>query len=349
MTNQATQEFLDSTDIDGPLSPEQAATLMALATGDTTNVDSSALPGSATATDDKAEDGAQDDKGKGEDAEAGKPSEAVGEGEQTPVLMAKDGVHTIDYQKLVDARQAEQHWKAQAQALQEKAEAAERELNDLRAAAQTRADNGQAPTTTDNLLAQVEAAEAAGVDMSIFGDFSEEAMVKGINMLVQQQVAAKLEEAMKPLKERHEQTVKDQEAQAADAHRDAVLAAHPDAVSIWQSQELQAWIGDKPGYEQAAIRGVLDEGATADLIAVFDRYKAEMGIKPASSPKAGAKAAIAAASAPVPASLSAIPGGRTGATSAHDQMEAMDTQSLAATMLNGMSPAQIEAFLNRQI
>lgn len=333
MTNQATQEFLDSTDIDGALSPEQAATLMALATGDTTNVDSSALPGSATATDDKAEDGAQDDKGS----------------EQTPVLMAKDGVHTIEYQKLVDARQAEQHWKAQAQALQEKAEAAERELNDLRAAAQARADNGQTPTATDNLLAQVEAAEAAGVDMSIFGDFSEEAMVKGINMLVQQQVAAKLEEAIKPLKERHEQAVKDQEVQAADAHRDAVLAAHPDAVSIWQSKELQAWIGNKPGYEQAAIRGVLDEGATADLIAVFDRYKAETGIKPASSPKAGAKAAIAAASAPVPASLSAIPGGRTGATSAHDQMEAMDTQSLAATMLNGMSPAQIEAFLNRQI
>lgn len=338
MTNQATQEFLDSNAIDGALSPDQAAALMALAEqGDTGAKASDA--GGAPATTPETDDATNDKADK---------AALQTESDKTPVIMAKDGVHTIDYQKLVEARQGEQHWKAQA-------EAAQNELEGLRAAAQSRADAGAAPTQADNMVKAADAAIAAGADLSLFGDFSEEAMAKGIQQLVAQQVAAEVGKAVKPLQERHEQTLKAQEQTQADSHRNAVLTAHPDAVSIWQSTELQTWIGAKPGYEQAAIRGVLEEGETADLIAVFSRYKAELGIKPAATsaapnPKAAVQAAIDAAQAKgaIPASLSGIPGGRAGGTTVHDQMDAMDAHSLAAAM-NGMSEKQVEAFLNRQI
>lgn len=327
MTNQATQEFLDSNAIDGALSPDQAAALMALAEQGDTGAkapDAGGAPATTLETDDTTDDKA----------------------DKTPVLMAKDGVHTIDYQELVDARQGRQHWKAQAEAVQN-------ELEGLRAAAQERADAGAAPTQTDNMVMAADAAIAAGADPSLFGDFSEEDIARGVRQMVVQQVAAEVSKAVKPLQERHEQTLKAQEQSQADSHRDAVLTAHPDAVSIWQSTELQTWIGAKPGYEQAAIRGVLEEGETADLIAVFSRYKAELGIKPsatsaAPNPKAAAQAAIDAAQAKgtIPASLSGIPGGRAGGTTVHDQMDAMDAHSLAAAM-NGMSEKQVDAFLNR--
>lgn len=345
MTNKATQDFLDSTDITGALSPEEAAALMALATGDTVAhaADNGALPGSTAKTVDNEDGKSEGDKGTG--AKPG--ADAITEGEKPPVLLAKDGVHTIDYQKLVDAREGER-------AAKERADTAEQELATLRAEAQARADSGKAPTQQDNMVAAVDAAKTAGVDISIFGDMSEEAMAKGIKQLVDQQVAAQVAEAVKPFKERHEQSLKSQEAQAADDHKSAVLTAHPDAVSIWQSTELQKWIGDKPGYEQAAIRGVLEGGETADLIAVFTRYKTEAGITPAAAapaapdPKAAAKAAIAAAAPVIPASLSSIPGARSGATGVHDTLAAMDAPNLANAM-SGMSPSQIEAYLNRQM
>lgn len=351
MTNQATQDFLDSTEITGALSPEQAATLIALAMGDTVAkpTDDGALPGSTTVTEDGKSGEAVGDKGEG----AKPAAEAAPEGDKTPVLLAKDGVHTIDYQKLVEARQGEQHWRTQAETLQAAKDAAELELTTLRAQAQARADSGQAPTQQDNMVAAVDAAKKAGVDISIFGDMSEEAMAKGIDTLVDRRVAAAVAEAVKPFKERHEQSLKSQEEKAAEDHKNAVLAAHPDAASIWQSTELQKWIGEKPGYEQAAIRGVLEGGETADLIAVFTRYKKEEGITPAPAPaapdpKAAAKAAIASAAPAIPASLSGIPGGRAAGTTVHDTLASLDGANLAKAMQD-MSPAQIEAFLNRTI
>lgn len=351
MTTQAIQEFLDQTDIDGALDPQQAAALLALAEQGDTGAgkpvpDNGSAPSAAPAAQATPEVPAAN--------LAPQP-----DGEKTPVLLAKDGVHTIDYQKLVDARQGEQHWKAQAEALQAANAAAELELNSLRAAAQARADAGVAPTQVDNMVKAADAAMAAGVDISVFGNFSEEEMARGIQHTVAKEVeravAAKVDEAVKPFKDRHEQSLRAQEAQADADHKTAVLTAHPDAVSIYQSQELQTWIGAKPNYEQAAIRGVLEGGEAPDLIAVFDRYKQETGAKPApavpaaTDAKAAAKAAIETAQQnAIPPSLSAIPGGRTGGTSVHDQMGAMDPTSLSAAM-QGMNPAQIEAFLNRQI
>ena len=98
---------------------------------------------------------------------------------------------------------------------------------------------------------------------------------------------------------------------------------------------------------------VLDQISThlGHLREQFAQAKCGPPPKPrADAAKAAAKAAIEAAEAKgfIPASLSGIPGARTGATTVHDQMGAMDAHNLAAAM-NGMSEKQVEAFLNRQI
>ena len=318
-----THDFFQNTEITGALTPEQAAQLMELSvTGDTgTTPENDGAPTTITApTDDQpADDG------------KGSANEAKG------VLLAKDGVHTIPYEKLTEARTAAQQWQAHA-------EAAQRELQALQAQAQARADNGQAPTSTDNLAAAAEAAIDAGADVHLFGDFSEEAMAAGIKKLVEQQVQAHVTKATAPLRE--------QQAQAeVQTHYGAILAAHPDAASVAESAELAAWVAKQPTYAQSALRSVLDGGSAAQVIEVFDDFKRATGkSQPAAAladHRQAARAAIERTPTPPPASLSDIPGGHASGQSVHERLAGMDGASMADAM-SGMSPAQIEAYLNRR-
>lgn len=100
-------------------------------------------------------------------------------------MLARDGKHTIPYETLVKHRDGEQHWKARAVA-------AEQKLDEQLAQAKERADAGQAATKTDEMAAQAKAAINAGADASLFGDFSEEGLAKGIQTLIDQKVAAQV-------------------------------------------------------------------------------------------------------------------------------------------------------------
>lgn len=318
-----TTDFFQNTEITGALTPEQAAQLLELsAQGDTsTTLDTDGAPATITAPtqDLPADDGKSD-----------------AEDEAKGVLLARDGVHTIPYEKLTEARTSAQQWQAQA-------EAAQRELQALQAQAQARADTGQAPTQADNLAAAAEAAIDAGADVSIFGDFSEEAMAAGIQKLVQQQVQAHVSKATAPLRE--------QQAQAeVQSHYGAILAAHPDASSIAESAELKAWVEQQPSYAQPALRGVLEGGSAAQVIEVFSDFKRATGkSQPAAAadPRQAARAAIERTPVQPPASLSDIPGGHAGGQSVHERLAGMDGAAMADAM-TGMSLAQIDAYLNRR-
>ena len=249
-------------------------------------------------------------------------------------------MHAILYEKLEQARQGEQHWKAQAKGTQQA-------LATLKVSAQARADTGQAPTTTDNQVAAAQAAIEAGVDPEIFGDFSEAALARGIQTLVDQRVnsmvTAKLNEALAPLRE--------QQAQGqTQAHYGAIYAQHPDADSIFQSVELADWIKAHPSYAQPALQAVLEGGSTAQVNELFDNFKAATKVQttPTAGLKDAARAAVAAAQPSIPASLSDIPGGRAGGGSVQEQLAAMDPISMANAML-GMSPEDRNEFLNRQM
>lgn len=111
------------------------------------------------------------------------PGNAETEVEGAPIL-SKSGAYTIPYEKLAEAREARKAAQDRiAQLEQQVAEltsAQQRNLAAVQADAQDRANAGQAQTATDANLAVATKAMTEGVDLSIFGDFSEEDLAKGV-------------------------------------------------------------------------------------------------------------------------------------------------------------------------
>ena len=335
-------EFTQQHAPDGVLTSEQASQLLELAMeGDTGAgaLESGGEPG-ATPGAEEGQQGAQ----ASENVESNGGAAELGIDPSKAVVLAKDNVHTIPYQKLIDAREGEKHWKAQA-------EAAAAELAALRAQAERRAAAGEAPTQTDAAVATAQAAIAQGVDPAIFGDFSEEALAQGIqklvDMRVQEQVSAALGKALAPIKEQ-------QETQAVNSHFSAIYKAHPDADSIAESKELTDWVNAQPSFARAGYQAVLQNGTTEQVIEFFDQFKQATG-KATQQPTDGkpdvaaaAQAALAKAKAQVPTSLSEIPA---GAKAHHDEAEALmemsDSNALNSFM--GKSPEQIRALLERAL
>lgn len=350
-TNTQQNEFIQA--LQGDLTPEQAAQLLELGElGDT-----GAMPDNGGAPDASTDAGdagnAEGDAGTNQPnteaaAAAGEPAKpdaqegAAGDAEPDPanaVVLAKDGKHTIPYDKLVQAREGEKHWKAQA-------EAAQRQLEVLEADRAARAEAGEAPTKTDNQLAAAQAAIDQGVDPGIFGDFSEEALAKGIATLVASQVEARVSKALEPLQAK-------QARDAIKAHYEAIYQAHPDADSVAESKELADWIGSQPSFLRGAYEQVFANGSTTDVIELFGRFKQATGATqpPAAAAdpeavKAAAKAAIAKAPAATPASLTDFPGGRPAGLTKAEALADMDGREMLDSMAS-MTPEQIEDLLNR--
>ena len=332
-------EFFLANAVNGELTDAQMLQMMNLPEGDTSALLEGGMP-DATESAEATPDGKQ-----------GTTNEAENESATTPdpdpakaVVLAKDGVHTIPYEKLAEAREGEKHWKAQA-------EAAAAELAALKQQAQQRADAGEAPTQTDAAVATAQAAIAQGVDPAIFGDFSEEALAQGIqklvDMRVQEQVSAALNKALAPIQQK-------QEADAATSHLSAIYKAHPDADSIAESKELADWIEAQPSFARAGYQAVLQQGTTAEVIEFFDTFKqatgkaAQQNTPEQSDVSAAAKAALAKAKAQVPTSLSEIPA---GSKAHHDEAEALMemSDSSALNSFMGKSPEQIRALLERAL
>lgn len=331
------QEYFLAHQVNGELTDEQMAELLALPEGDTGFTPESGEPDAAS-----EETAAADpvDKSNPEPAPGDKQVETEAAAEPEPVLLAKDGKHTIPYEKLVEAREAEKHWKALAESTQA-------QLAELQAQAQARADQGQAPTATDNAVAAATAAIESGVDPEIFGDFSEAALAKGIQKLVDLQVEQRLAAIKGELAQVVEPLKATQAKTAAEAHYQAIYSAHPDADSIAESKELADWIAKQPTFARTAYTQALQQGTTQDVIELFSAFKQATGntAAPAKVDAAtAAKAAIAKVQQPPPTSLSEIPA---GAAAPHDEAGAMLEMSSASllTKFDGKSPEQIEAML----
>lgn len=349
--------------IDGALTPEQALQALAMeATGDTgAKPDTSGAPTTTPASDAKG-DGDTGTKSEQKPGDTAAPKadapQVIPEDQQTAdntVVLAKDGKHTIDFGKLQEARQQRDQYKAQAETAEAAAQAAQQQLASLQAAAQTRADAGQAPTKADNMAATAAAAIEAGADASLFGDFSETALAEGISKLVAQQVAAQVQvqvqaqvaKAVEPMQAKHQQD-------AASAHYEAIYKAHPNADSMLQSREFAAWVDAHPSAVRNAYWDLFDGekgGSAAQIVEVFDAFKASTekpSPQPAADAKAAAKAATDGARAEPPSSLTSIPGGRASGSSVLDAAVDMSGPEMMQATAN-MSPAQIEAWLNKQI
>lgn len=333
--------------ISGALTPEQAIQALALeASGDTgAHPDHGGAPTTTTAPDKITSEGATSPVEDNYTAE-------------NAVILAKDGKHTIPFDRLEKARQQRDAKTAEADTYRTRAEQAEqraeealRNLAVLQEKAQIREANGQAPTATDNMAAHAQAAIEAGADVSLFGDFSEEALAAGIKKMVAQNVASQVreqvEKALAPLKAK-EQT------EAASSHYETIYKAHPNADSIVQSAEFKSWVDSQPSVVRSAYWDLFDSktgGTAGQIVEVFDAYKAATE-KPSSNNSASSEtavqAALRAARAEPPSSLSSIPGGRAqGSTPLDSTGEMSGPEMLAAT--RHLSPQQIDAWLSKQI
>lgn len=321
--NEAQQDFLQQHAPDGDMTAQQAAQLLELGMGDTTQVENIEPP----ALDPEVAP-----------AIAATDAELTADNAQ---LMAKDGKHIIDFQKLVDAREGEKTWRATA-------ELAQQELESLKAAAQQREDAGIAPTVADNQLAAASAAIDAGANPDLFGDFSEEAIAAGVKALVSQQVSAEVAKALAPMQQQNAKTSADAKF---DAHLAAIAAAHPDYESLAESKELSDWIDSQPSIARESYRAALDSGTTGQYIELFDTFKAATGSNQAPSAvsaKDAAKAVIARTQQNAPLSLSDIPSGKAVAGSRDEAMAAMTPHQLAEAM-HSMTPRQIEDYMSRNL
>lgn len=309
-------EFLQEHAIGGALTPEQAAQLMELPEGDTsTTLETDGQPEAIT-------EQAKPDVAAVEVGADAKP-------EPTPVILAKDGVHTIPFEKLAEAREAEQHWKQVALDAQAKLEAAAK------------------PAPAESVPA-VETPEVE--DASLFGDFSEDGIAKGVKAIVAKTTAAlqaefdaKLNAALAPVQAKQAQT-------AEEAHFSAIEAVHPDVDSVAQSAEFKAWIDAQPSVVGDAYKNVIANGTAQQVIETLNTYKAaseKLAPTPAKSGvEAAAQAVIAKAKAAVPTSLTDFPGGTAGPGNKFEALDAMSPTQMSEAM-QSMTPEQIETYLNR--
>lgn len=350
----------------GRPTPEQAARMIELAMGDTSNfmLDSDepnvaadegagdAGEASADAADqvDNTEQNTDAQQGAGDAGasaggdQQGKTPEAKELNAENAVILAKDGKHTIGYEKLVEARQGEQHWKAQAQA-------AQAELQRLRDEAAARATAGEAPTSQDNQLAAAQAAMDQGVDPAIFGDFSEEALAAGIQKLidakVEARVSALVDQKLAPIQKKEAES-------AASAHLNAIYEAHPDATPLRRARSSgTGWRPVRPMSARASPRcwKTAPRPMSSNCSVRSSPPPETLSSRSSSRTRKTrrlAQAAINKAKTEPPASLSDIPGGKPPAGNRFEAIAAMDPASMSDA-LRGMSPDQVEAFLNRNM
>lgn len=335
--------FIDDSFNDGDWSPQDAARYLEMSmNGDTSQGESIDTPADTDAVEQTTEPDDKDDAPATE-APTDTPNDSSNddvEGEK--VVLARDGVHTIPYEKLVEARERDR-------VSQEQLAAANAELESLRKQLQTPAN--VAPTQQEQDIETAQAAIDAGVNPDYFGDFSEEALAEGINKLIDERVKAQVDaqvaQALQPMQAREQES-------AEAAHYRTIYEAHQDIDSILESGEFETWKGAQPSYIQSALDGVLAQGTAEQVVELLNNYKQSINstAEPAKADKpstddlkAKAREAVNNAAPPIPASLSDIPGGHKGATSITEQMDSMSGIDIADEMMN-WSAEKREQYLN---
>lgn len=248
-----------------------------------------------------------------------KPAEAVQPTDPKPVVLAKDGVHTIDFAVLEEARQKAQTLSA---ALAER----DAEIAALRAApGATQAP--EAPT------------DGEPNDAELFGDYSDEAIKGAVKVLVQRGVAQataamqeQVNQALTPLQAKANET-------AWNDHLTAIYTAHKDAAEIAKSPAMESWLTAQPSFVQSQYRAVLEKGSAAQVVELFDAYKRENKVEPAKTGDTPAVAATKAREALAkaqnvrPTSLSEIPSGAKGPNDELAAMQEMSSMQMADELM----------------
>ena len=182
-----------------------------------------------------------------------------------------------------------------------------------------------------------------GVDLALFGDFSEEDLAKGVaelNRRAMEAVRAELHDTIR----RELAPLRAQEAKTATtSHYDAIYAAHKDADEIVESAEFAAWRDNLPAFAKAGVEHALTKGAAKDVIEVFDAFRATKPQQPST-----ARPAPEAPVRRVPNSLSEVPGAAPMDETQQTLAAAGNTSALLDRMA-AMSQEQRDALLDNLI
>ena len=262
-------------------------------------------------------------------------------------ILSKSGAYTIPYEKLAEAREARKAAQDRiAQLEQQVAEltgAQRQNLAAVQADAQDRANAGQAQTAADANLAAATQAIAEGVDLSIFGDFSEEDLAKGVAELnrrsmaqVEQRLMAALDDRLAPLRAQEAKT-------ATSAHYDAIYAAHKDADEIVESAEFAAWRDNLPAFAKAGVEHAMTKGSAQEVIEVFNAFRETKPQQPST-----ARTAPEAPARRVPNSLSDVPGAAPMDKTQQILAAAGSAEALLDSM-DSLTPEQRDALLDTLI
>lgn len=264
-------------------------------------------------------------------------------------ILSKSGAYTIPYEELAKAREGRKAAQERvAQLEQQVAELSARQQQNLAAAqadAQTRADAGQVQTVADANLAAATQAVADGEDVALFGDFSEEAIAKGVAELnrramaqVEQRLMAALDDRLAPIQAREAKS-------ATQSHYDVIYAAHKDADEIAESAEFAAWKSSLPAFARAGVEHAMTKGSAQEVIEVFDAFRAT---KPPQPNTSTARPAPEAPARRVPNSLSDVPGAAPMDETQQTLAAAGNTSALLDRMA-AMSQEQRDALLDNLI
>ena len=321
------QFYLDHQDADGNLTDAQTAQMLALdpSQGDT---------GTELPEDDVPDIDASQPEAKSPPETL--PAEAA-QPQPEPVVLAKDGLHTIPFQKLEEARQQAQHWARVA---------AEKDAEIARLAAAVQAPEKPAAEAVTETPAEGEVT---------FGDYSDEDMKKGVQAVASAVVAkavadinAKLEKVIAPIKEQ-------EQASALEAHFKALTDANPDHNEIVSGQPLQDWIEKQPSFVRDQYKAVFERGTASQVIELVSTFKSQSGIgqtnaaATASAAAQKAREAIANAKSVRPTSLTDIPAGSTAHHDEADAIREMTSNGLLAKFGAITDPAKIMAQLDRLV
>lgn len=323
--NQA--EYFQANQVDGELTDTQTMHMLGLPEGDTTKVDSSVPAAAAEPVAPVAEVAKVD------------PVQAPA-AEKQPVILAKDGVHTIPFEKLEEARQDGQQWKKTATDLQAQVETYAAQLAEFKA-------------KTEAGVKATEPAPVAGTEEVDFGDYSDEAIRAAVEKLVDMRVQAATAGIESKIATTLEPIQKQKAVDALDEHFSAIANAHADFETVVVSKEMTDWIEKQPSFVRDGYKAVIEKGTAPQVIELLDSYKQSTGMPAAAATgkpdvAAAAKAAIDKAQSKPPTSLTEIP---SGSAVAHDPAEAIQQMSGAGlmSMFENKTPEQINALLARSL
>jgi hypothetical protein len=248
--------------------------------------------------------------------------------DENPVVLAKDGKHTIPFSEFNEYRTKVEQLTALTQ----------QQAEFIQSLQQAKVDDAKTGGTaaTDAVIAEYQ------------GDFPEiaEDIKPYIQALISDGIRNGLAEIGKTIDSRVAPVEKALGETAAEKHFNAINSAHPDIDEILESDGFKQWQEAQPSFMRASIMSVLNQGTAQQVIELFDTYKdASAKPEPAETLDLGkAKEAISKAKAKVPGTLTDIP---TGIGGTIDEAEALTQMSDAQidNLFRGKTPAQIDSLL----